>query len=47
MAVVYEVVFALIEGLYCVHFSGVWPKHVDDARDCALMMMSVVESEVR
>jgi hypothetical protein len=47
MAVVYEVVFALVEGLLCVHVSGIWPEHVDDGRDCALMEVVAMKSEVK
>ena len=46
MAVMYEIVFASIEGLFCVHVSGIWPEHVDDARDCALIVV-VVKSEMK
>jgi hypothetical protein len=41
-----EVVFALREGLFCVHVSGVWPEHVDDARDYGLIVV-VVKSEMK
>jgi hypothetical protein len=42
-----EVVFALVEGLWCVHVSGVWPEHVDDGRDYALMVVVMVKNEVK